>query len=90
MQNKNTTENTKGNENIEDSLTSDDMEQSGAVYRKNLMKNRAEAQVRESEDASLQDDTYTFDSDNTGNEDIHDVTDFDADSYEASGEEDLQ
>lgn len=40
-------------------------------------------QVRETEDASLQDDTYSFDEDNTGNEEYHDaedVEDFDFDN----------
>ena len=44
----------------------------GTVYSKNLM-NRAEAQVRENEDASLQDDSYSFDEDNTADDDFHDV-----------------
>ena len=35
--------------------------------------NRAEAQVRENEDASLQDDSYSFDEDNTADDDFHDV-----------------
>lgn len=34
-----------------------------------------EEQVRENEDASLQDDSYSFDSDNTGIEEYHDVDD---------------
>jgi hypothetical protein len=40
-------------------------------------------QVRETEDASLQDDSYSFDEDNTGNEEYHDaedVEDFDIDN----------
>ncbi len=37
---------------------------------------RAESEVRDNEEASLQDSSYTFDSDNTGNEDIHDTMDF--------------
>lgn len=44
---------------------------------------RAEAQVRENEDASLQDDSYTFDSDNTDSEegiDDFDVSDVGMDS----------
>ncbi len=35
--------------------------------------NIADKQVRATEDASLQDDTYAFDEDNTGNEEFHDV-----------------
>lgn len=58
------------------SLTSDDTDTGGETYSKNLQGNKAEQQVRENEDASLQDDTYAFDSDNTGNEDIHDISDF--------------
>ncbi|MES2526083.1 MAG: hypothetical protein V4598_03315 [Bdellovibrionota bacterium] len=34
-----------------------------------------EEQVRQTEDASLQDDTYSFDEDNTDNEEYHDVDD---------------
>lgn len=36
---------------------------------------KAEDQVKESEDASLQDESYSFDSDNTGIEEYHDVDD---------------
>lgn len=35
----------------------------------------AEHEVRENEDASLQDNSYAFDEDNTGDEDFHDVDD---------------
>ena len=55
-------------------LTTDDDEHAGAVRPSPLM-NRAENQVRENEDASLQDDTYTFDSDNTDSEEG--IDDFD-------------
>lgn len=61
-----------GQGNLDDNkLSSDDSEMSGATYSRNLMNDRAERQVRENEDASLQDDTYAFDSDNTGSEDYH-------------------
>lgn len=70
-------------------LSTDDDEHAGAV-RPNQLMNRAEAQVRENEDASLQDDTYTFDSDNTDSDegiddfDVEDVggglSDFDVDT----------
>lgn len=54
-------------------LNSDDAETSGEFNSHGLM-NRAEEEIRENEDASLQDDTYTFDSDNTDNEEgMHDV-----------------
>lgn len=36
---------------------------------------RAEEEVRENEDASLQDESYSFDSENTGVEEYHDVDD---------------
>ena len=36
----------------------------------------AESQVRATEDASLQDDTYSFDEANTDNEEFHDVDDY--------------
>jgi hypothetical protein len=45
-------------------MGTDDDENAGKIHAENLL-SRAEAQVRENEDASLQDDTYTFDSDNT-------------------------
>lgn len=45
--------------------------------KKPIMPNQnVEEQVRATEDASLQDDSYSFDEDNTSNEDIHDVSDF--------------
>lgn len=40
----------------------------------------ADSQVRETEDASLQDDTYSFDEDNTDNEEFHDLDDVDESS----------
>lgn len=55
-------------------LSTDDDENAGAVRSTPLM-NRAESQVRENEDASLQDDSYTFDSDNTDSEEG--IDDFD-------------
>jgi hypothetical protein len=81
MANENTQENDKklnekgqsvGEGNLDaNKLSSDDSDMAGATYSKNLMNDRAERQVRENEDASLQDDTYAFDSDNTGSEDYH-------------------
>lgn len=53
---------------------SDDAEKSGSVYSRNLM-TEADTEVRENEDASLQDDSYSFDEDNTDNEEYHDVDD---------------
>lgn len=47
----------------------------GAVQADGLTSD-ADTQVRATEDASLQDDSYAFDEDNTNNEDIHDVSDF--------------
>jgi hypothetical protein len=55
-------------------VTSDDDENAGETYSENLM-NSAESQVRATEDASLQDDTYAFDEDNTENEEYHDAGD---------------
>ncbi len=63
-------------------VTSDDDENAGSTYSKNLMGN-AEGEVRENEDASLQDDSYSFDEANTDNEEYHDadeVEDFDIDN----------
>jgi hypothetical protein len=70
-------------------VPSDDDEAAGEIRATEGL-SRAEAQVRENEDASLQDDTYTFDSDNTdsGDEGIHEfgsedvgggMSDYDAD-----------
>ncbi len=55
---------------------STEKEASGKVFNRNVINTKAEDQVRENEDTSLPDDTYAFDSDDTGNEDIHDVDDF--------------
>lgn len=84
MANENTQNNEYSNEKLNTQklapgVTSDDDENAGATYSENLM-NRAEAQVRENEDASLQDDTYAFDEDNTDNEEYHDAEDFDFDN----------
>ncbi len=58
----------------------DEEENSGKTYSKNLM-DKADSEVRENEDASLQDDSYSFDEDNTDNEEYHDVdSDFDPDN----------
>ena len=37
------------------------------------VKTEAESEVLENEEASLQDDSYSFDEDNTGSEDYHDA-----------------
>ncbi len=39
--------------------------------------NRADHEVKENEDASLQDESYSFDEDNTDNEEFHDSDDDD-------------
>jgi hypothetical protein len=41
-----------------------------------IIKEKSALEVYENEEASLQDKTYSFDSDNTGDEDIHVVADF--------------
>jgi hypothetical protein len=46
-----------------------------------------ETQVRESEDASLQDETYSFDEDNTGIEEYHDAGD--ADDFDIDNDDDF-
>lgn len=54
-------------------------------------KSDADSQVRATEDASLQDDSYAFDESNTDNEDIHDVSDFGEDGSELfDSQEDYQ
>lgn len=72
---------------LESGVTTDIDENSGSTYSKNLM-GRAEGEVRENEDASLQDDSYAFDSDNLGTEDYHDVGDVDAD-YDFDNDDDF-
>jgi hypothetical protein len=49
-------------------------DEGGESYKTDLM-TPAEHEVRENEDASLQDSSYTFDEDNTGDEEFHDVDD---------------
>lgn len=49
-------------------------DQADGKFDKNVVTN-ADTQVRETEDASLQDDTYSFDEDNTDNEEFHDMDD---------------
>jgi hypothetical protein len=63
-------------------VTTDDDENGGEVYSENLM-SKSEQEVRENEDASLQDDSYSFDEANTDNEEYHDADsgeDFDLDN----------
>jgi hypothetical protein len=52
------------------------------VNREPLSKGMSDAdtEVRENEDASLQDDTYSFDEDNTDNEEFHDMDDLGEDA----------
>jgi hypothetical protein len=49
-------------------------DEGGETFKTDLM-TPAELEVRENEDASLQDNSYAFDEDNTGDEDFHDVDD---------------
>jgi hypothetical protein len=49
-------------------------DEEGETFKTDLM-TPAEYEVRENEDASLQDNSYAFDEDNTGDEDFHDVDD---------------
>jgi len=63
-------------------VTSDAEENDGSVYSENLM-SKSDKEVRENEDASLQDDSYSFDEANTDNEEYHDADgadDFDLDN----------
>jgi hypothetical protein len=61
---------------------------------KDELKKKAGQQVRQNEDASLQDDSYSFDEDNTGNEEFHDIDDVEDDSSDLTdifeGDSDLQ
>jgi hypothetical protein len=67
---------------LADGVTSDDDEAAGEIHGADQL-NRAEAQVRENEDASLQDDTYTFDSDNTDSDEG--IDDFDVADADGGG-----
>jgi hypothetical protein len=49
-------------------------DEGGEAFKTDLM-TPAQHEVRENEDASLQDNSYTFDEDNTGDEEFHDVDD---------------
>ena len=76
--------NLEGREKLSKGVTSDADENAGETYSQNLM-SPAEGEVRENEDASLQDDSYAFDEDNTGSEEYHDADstdDIDLDNYE--------
>ena len=77
----------KASQKLAPGVSADDDENAGGTYSKNLM-NRADAEVRENEDASLQDDTYAFDEDNTDNEEYHDASDADA-SYDFDNDDDF-
>ncbi len=58
------------------------------LFHKDLI-THAEAEVRENEDASLQDESYSFDEDNTSNDDFHDVEEssFHEEDYEDEDED---
>lgn len=58
-------------------VTSDDFEKEDETTAK------AEDQVRQTEDASLQDDSYSFDEANTENEEYHDVDDAEEFGYDS-------
>ncbi len=55
-------------------------DQADGKFDKNVGISDADSQVRATEDASLQDDSYSFDEDNTDNEEFHDVDDIDEES----------
>lgn len=61
-------------------------ENAGETYSENLMSD-ADAQVRETEDASLQDDSYAFDESNTDNEEYHDAAG--GDEFDIGDDEDF-
>ena len=69
-------------------------DQADGKFDKNVKVKNAENEVRENEDASLQDDTYAFDEDNTDNEEFHDLDDIGDDSSDLTdifeGDDDLQ
>lgn len=95
MENQNNQENTSFNdhaksdralkskpEQLRKGVVEDMEERGGDEYSKNLM-SKPDQEVRENEDASLQDESYSFDEQNTDNEEYHDADgaeDFDLDN----------
>lgn len=69
-------------------VSSEDDEYAGETYSKNLM-NKAQTQVRENEDASLQDNTYSFDENNTDNEEYHDADEGDLEDFDIDNDDDF-
>lgn len=85
MENESTQENFEPKKNITkqtDELSSDDSDRQAGVYSENLM-DPAERQVRENEDASLQDDSYSFDESNTQNDEYHDAERVDEEGFDS-------
>lgn len=80
--------NQENSQKLAPGVTSDDDQNSGEVYSENLM-DKAEAQVRENENASLQDDSYSFDEANTDNEEYHDVDDDDFEDFDIDNDDDF-
>lgn len=62
--------------------------QEGTTPNKNVL-DKAQTQVRETEDASLQDDTYAFDTDNTDVEEYHDADDAETADIDFDSDEDF-
>lgn len=50
---------------------------------------KAREEVRENEDASLPDDSYSFDEDNTANEEYHDVDEEDLEDIDFDNDDDF-
>lgn len=59
---------------VEGSTDKDSGNDDGRVF-KNKQMNQADEDVRENEDASLQDKSYSFGEDNTDDEEYHDIDD---------------
>lgn len=71
-------------------VAADDEELSGGTYSKNLMNHHtAEEEVRENEDASLQDESYAFDEENTDIEEYHDADDSDLEDFDLDNDDDF-
>jgi hypothetical protein len=64
------------NQNNQENTSFNDQSKSDQALKDEVVNHDAEMEVRENEDASLQDKEYSFDEDLTGTEEYHDVDDF--------------
>ena len=84
MQNQNNQENLQENKNFKDQA---DGKLNPVKDKKRVSEHDADDEVRENEDASLQDKTYSFDEENTDTEEYHDADDSDLGDVDKNGNE---